>query len=251
MKIAILSDIHSNLEALEKSFFILSKKKVDEIVCLGDIVGYGANPKECLKLARENIKYIVLGNHDQVACDLTNISDFNRYAAEAALWTHKILSSDEKDFFKNLTYNIFIENLMFVHSSPYKPEKWYYITNVQEATFCFKHFENKICFIGHSHIPEIFSDSDKKSSIHPANIVTEKDYVSYLYSLDKENKYIINVGSVGQPRDLDWRLSFGVFDTENWIYENIRAEYDVDRAASKIYEAKLPRYLGDRLLLGK
>ncbi len=251
MIIGILSDIHSNLEALEKSLSILSSKKIDEIFCLGDIVGYGANPKECLKLIRENAKYFVIGNHDQVAYDLLNISDFSRYAAEAALWTHKILSSDERDFFRSLSYRFVFQDILFVHASPYKPENWYYITSVQEATFNFKHFENKICFIGHSHIPDVFTSADKKKSLNPLNNIINKDYTSNLYLLSREERYIINVGSVGQPRDLDRRLSFGIFDTENFTYENIRAEYDVKTAAAKIYAANLPRYLGDRLSLGK
>lgn len=251
MRLAILSDIHSNLEALEKSLSILSTIRVNHIICLGDIVGYGSNPKECINLMRENSSYLIKGNHDEVANNLANISDFNRYAAEAILWTHKMLSQHEKDFLGNLQYKIIIDELLFIHSTPYKPEEWFYILTWEEAMYNFRFFENKICFVGHSHIPAVFSLNQSKNIINQSKITNEESFTSYQYILSADDRYIINVGSIGQPRDLDWRLSFGILDTQTWIYENIRAEYDVHKAIQKIYDSKLPRYLGDRLMLGK
>ncbi len=252
MRIAIISDIHSNLEALQKALEIIEQKTLDKVICLGDIVGYGANPKQCLELTRKISHHIIMGNHDQAAADISYPQDFTKYAKTAVFWTNKILSQSEKEFLQSIQFTIEIENITFVHSSPFKPQEWFYISNHSEASINFRYFDTPLCFVGHSHVPEIFCEdrASKKELVNPA-ITDKKKYFSYKYQLLKEKKYIINPGSVGQPRDKDWRLSFGIFDTESWTYENIRAEYDVEAAAKKIIEAKLPKLLASRLFIGK
>jgi putative phosphoesterase len=234
MRIAIISDIHSNLEALKKTFEIIDTKNIDEIICLGDIVGYGANPNECVELVRRRVRYCVLGNHDYAIIDPRETLFFNTYARYADLWTREVITKENLDFLKSLPLTVKFKNLLFVHSSPAYPREWEYIFTEVQARVQFPYFKEKICFIGHSHYPGIYPESGKFNG-----------------KLDKNSRYIINVGSVGQPRDGDWRLSFGIFDTEKWTYENIRAEYDVDRASAKIIQNGLPQYLADRILIGR
>lgn len=242
MRIAVISDIHSNLEALQKTIDLINKKTIDKIVCLGDIVGYGSNPKECLKIVVELTPYIVMGNHDKAAADLKYTKSFNHYALDAALWTHSVLSENEKEKLLSFPIDLEIEGLSFVHASPYKPFEWNYISTREEAFENFKHMKSDICFFGHSHIAEIYTDNYSS--------IDNSDHTKPI-KLSVGAKYMINPGSVGQPRDFDWRLSFGVLDTEKLEYEFIRSEYDVKKAANKILNAMLPKYLADRILVGR
>ncbi|MBI5021263.1 MAG: metallophosphoesterase family protein [Ignavibacteriales bacterium] len=233
MRIAIISDIHSNLEALTEAFEIIEEKKVDEIVCLGDIIGYGASPNECLNLIRQNCKQILLGNHESVIVNPDQINDFSPNAKIAAMWTYKHLTDENKSFIKNLPMEFKLEELLFVHSSPFEPEEWHYIVSGEDRNFNFKFYEENICFFGHTHFPGVYTENGKTENIN------------------RDEKYLINVGSVGQPRDHDPRLSFGIFDTEQWSYENIRTEYDVKTTSEKILSAGLPKYLAERLSVGR
>lgn len=232
MRVAIISDIHSNLEALEKAFEIIEKKNIDEIVCLGDLVGYGASPNECIDLTRQRAGHVLMGNHDQAAFDLSQTENFNRHARTAAYWTNQTLTPENLEYLKGLPLQCAFDDLTFVHSSPKEPEQWNYIFSAYEARPNFEFFQTRVCFIGHTHIPGIF----------PEDMKTRK--------ISRDSRYMINVGSVGQPRDGNWRLSFGVFDTTEWTYEVIRSEYDVQRASEKILASELPRFLADRLLAG-
>jgi diadenosine tetraphosphatase ApaH/serine/threonine PP2A family protein phosphatase len=234
MRVAIISDIHSNLEALQKALEIIDEKKVEEIVCLGDLVGYGANPNECVELTRKRASRILLGNHDQAAFDLSQTEHFNRHARTAAYWTNQTLTQENLEFLKSLPFQHVIDDLTFVHASPRDPEQWEYVFSAHEAKTNFESFQTRICFVGHTHIPGVF----------PEDLKMQKSKVV------RENRYIINVGSVGQPRDGNWKLSFGIFDTSAWMYDLIRSEYDVQTASEKIVAADLPRFLADRLLVG-
>ncbi len=233
MRIAIISDIHSNLEALEKSLELIKEKSVDEILCLGDIIGYGANPNECIDLVRQTTPYVLLGNHDEAAAELSKTEYFNPFARMAAEWTNRELTDENRHFIHGLRFTLSHDNLFFVHASPHEPEEWHYILSPADAQFNFQYFLQPICFVGHSHVPGLFCED-----IWTQEVVPEK-------------KFIVNVGSIGQPRDNDWRLSFGIFDTEEWRYENIRAEYDVTSAAAKIRKAGLPKPLAERLFVGR
>lgn len=232
MRIAIISDIHSNLEALQKAFEIIDRKNIDEIVCLGDVVGYGADPNRCLELVRHRTTHILMGNHDEAAIDLSVTRYFNQFARHAAYWTSEKLTEENLEFLKALPLRLELWGLTFVHSTPRNTEEWNYIFSSFEAHQYFDAFDTKICFVGHSHVPGIYSEDGRTATVKP-NL-----------------RYIINVGSVGQPRDGDPRLSFGIFDTEAWRYEHVRSEYDTYAAATKIMQQGLPRYLGERLLAG-
>lgn len=233
MRIAIISDIHANIEALEKAFEIIETKSIDEIVCLGDIIGYGANPNECLAFVREKTSYILLGNHDEAAIDLSATEYFNPYARIAAEWTSRELTEEHQEFIKKLPYTLELNGSFFVHASPFQPQEWHYIISAADAFNNFPYFHSEVCFVGHSHVPGIFCE----------DIWTQE--------LVRGKKFIINVGSVGQPRDGDPRLSFGILDTDTWKYENVRSPYPVQKAVEKIRKAGLPKVLADRLLEGK
>jgi len=176
----------------------------------------------------------VIGNHDYaVAVDPNELLYFSAHARESDLWTRDVLTKENLDFLKSLPFTISFKDLLFVHSSPAQPREWEYIFTEVQAKVQFPYFKEKICFIGHSHLPGVFPETG-----------------SYNGKLDRNTRYIINVGSVGQPRDGDWRLCFGIFDTNTWTYEEIRAEYDVEKASNKIIQNGLPKVLAKRILVG-
>lgn len=232
MKYAIISDIHSNLEALQKALTIIDGKKVDEIICLGDVVGYGANPNECAAVVRERCSAIVLGNHDAAALDISLAHDFNSIARHAVEWTGKTLTDDHKDWLSALPLVHRTDDIIFVHASPQFPEEWNYIIDAHDAMDAFDHFDEKICFFGHTHVPGVFSNRGRAKTV------------------TRDDRYIVNVGSIGQPRDGNPMLSFGIFDTDTWEYELIRSEYSIQDAVDKIFNAGLPKELGYRLQFG-
>jgi predicted phosphodiesterase len=232
MKYAIISDIHSNLEALNKALTIIDEKKVDEIICLGDIVGYGANPNQCVEIVRTRCSAAVLGNHDAAALDTSQAHDFNAIARKAVFWTAEELTSESKEYLSARPMTEKRGDILFVHSSPHFPEAWDYVIDSEDAENAIRFFPEKICFIGHTHVPGIFSPRGRAKHVTP------------------DEQYLINVGSVGQPRDGNPMLAFGIFDTNTWEYELIRSEYDIQTAAEKIYAAKLPEELGNRLMYG-
>ena len=233
MRLAIISDIHSNLIALEKALEIISGRQVDAVVCLGDMIGYGANPNECIELVRKTTPHILLGNHDEAAIQLSKTEYFNPLARTAAQWTSRELTKEHAGFIEQLPFTLEIGGLFFVHSSPFEPAEWHYVLSPADAQFNFFYFTQPACFLGHSHVPALYCEDGQTEEFVPGK------------------KFIINVGSVGQPRDNDWRLSLGIFDTEAGSYENIRSEYDVEEAAGRIRNAGLPKPLADRLMVGR
>ena len=232
MRLAIISDIHGNLEALTTAFALIKKHGVDEIICLGDVVGYGANPNECLSAVRERCSVILLGNHDAAAIDLAVADQFTINARLSAIWTNSVLLKEHKEFLETLPLTKSRSEILLAHGSPYEPEEWHYIISEYEAREAFQSFTEQLCFVGHSHIPVIFSQKGTTALVAPGD------------------RFIINIGSVGQPRDGNPQLSFGIFDTDSWAYNNIRADYDIPAAAQKIRKAGLPRALADRLMFG-
>ncbi len=232
MRYAIISDIHANLEALTKAMAIINDKHVDEIICLGDVVGYGANPNECVDIVRSRCSAVVLGNHDEAALDPAGPHDFNPIAQKAIEWTAAQLSDESLSFLSSRPMIEKKENILLVHSSPHSPEAWEYIINAEEAADAIQYFEEMICFIGHTHVPGIFSLSGRSKSV------------------SRTERQLVNVGSIGQPRDGNPMLAFGIFDSSAWEYELIRSEYNIQLAAEKILSAGLPQELAYRLMYG-
>ncbi len=232
MRLAVLSDIHSNLEALESVLSDIDRRSVDDIICLGDIVGYGADPNACLELIRSRARFSVLGNHDQAVNVVEERIHFNPSAERAVEWTASLLDENAREYLASLPYRVSFENLLFVHSAPKDPTAWEYVFSGFEARLFGRYFAERICFIGHSHVPGMY-----------ALDASVRGY-------DPTQRYLINVGSVGQPRDGDWRCSYGLLDTVAGSYENIRLEYDVETAMKKIVASRLPKNLAGRLKAG-
>jgi diadenosine tetraphosphatase ApaH/serine/threonine PP2A family protein phosphatase len=228
MRIAIIS----NLEALTKAFEIIDTLAPDTIVCLGDVVGYGANPNECLALVRERCSIVLRGNHEEAVREPVEAEQFTDDAQAGVFWTRSQLTPANLLYLETLPFVYSMENIRFVHSAPRLPEFWEYVTDELIGSEMFEFFPEPICFIGHTHIPAIYSAQ------------------GLVHAINREERFLVNVGSVGQPRDRNPDLSFGFFDTESWEYQNIRSPYDVKAAAWKILQTDLPSRLGHRLLTG-
>jgi len=242
MRYGIFSDVHSNLEALTQVLGQYKGEGLDCLLCAGDIVGYGANPNECLEKVRASVSSVCAGNHDWASVNLFSLDYFNSDAAYAVLWTRLILNDSEKGFLASLKLVFRNPDLAIVHGSLDNPEEFKYINNVYAAEETFRLMQDRICFIGHSHVPAVFrKDRDE-------NIYYHKESTVYLNDSDK---YIVNVGSVGQPRDGDSRACYCIYDTEKKLVQIRRIEYDAGQARKKIIYKGLPEALGDRLLTGR
>lgn len=223
MRLAVISDIHANLQGLNKALSIIDKEHVDKIVVCGDVVGYGHEPNECCDLIRKLGIPVVAGNHDWAVASLTDYSDFNSRATKGVEYTKKILTAENMSFLKALPLVYQDRNLLFVHSSPIEPEKWNYLTldvlslfysYFTDAKSNINEMEERLCFVGHSHVPVIFMqiNTDEIIEINPSGDC---------YFLEGR-KGIINVGSVGEPRNLNKVASLVIYDTDTDIvyYKN-------------------------------
>ena len=242
MRIAIISDIHSNLEAFQAVLSEIEKEQVDTILCLGDIVGYGPNPNECIELAQKHCETILIGNHDYACINKSEMFFFNRFARQAIEYTLSVISEENLDFISGLPFSAIVYHYLLVHANPYTPESWDYILSIDDAIFYFSKFKAQICFIGHSHQPIVYYETVDQQY----GFTEEREL-----NLDPDKRYIINVGSVGQPRDNNPAAAFGILDTTENHYELIRVGYNVKETIDKMYSAGLPKFLSDRLLVGK
>lgn len=241
-RVAVISDIHGNLEALTAVLEDLSAQGCDFLVCLGDIVGYGANPVECVKLVRKHANITIIGNHDAAAIGhrSTNIHYWGAYAKDSTLWTRKVLRAKDKRFLASLPFVAHYGEATFVHGSLYSPEMFDYIQTSYDAYLTLQILESAVCFVGHSHVPIAFFGDDQVSfSLEPEQ------------KLSPGAKVLINVGSVGQPRDDNPRACYSIFDMVSQSIETRRVQYDVELARDKILKAGLPSSLGDRLIQGR
>jgi predicted phosphodiesterase len=240
MKYAILGDIHGNLEALHAVLEDAQSEGVDEYICLGDVVGYGADPSACLQKIREIAKFTVAGNHDFAAVGKLNIEFFNAFARESALWTRNQLSDEEKEWLSNLKLVEYLEDFTVVHATVHSPELFEYIQTSYDAHLSFEELTTPLAFVGHSHVPVTFVQKKSVSFTLDPEI-----------KLDGDHKTIINVGSVGQPRDENPDAAYAIYDTGERLVRIKRIEYDIAGAAHKIIEAGLPEILAERLHYGR
>ncbi len=242
MKLAIISDIHSNLHALTAVLEEVDKRGFDSMFALGDLVGYNAFPTEVLDLVSHREIPSIMGNHDIVCCGLENPIWFNAAAREASLWTRKKLSAEHKQYLRNLPNEMTInKGVHAVHGSPVSRDD--YIMDSMDAMNGFQRLPNKainVCLFGHTHLPAIFGD---RGPLH--DIVTAGKHM-----LEPRTRYFINPGAVGQPRDGDPRASFAILDTEESSFEIIRVRYDIDAAMKAVVKSGLPRVLAERLQVG-
>ena len=241
MKYAIISDIHGNMEALTATLEAVEGLGVDRCVCLGDVVGYGAQPNEVIDLVATRVDVTVRGNHDHAAVVPSEEEHFNAWAVEAIRWTREQLTPDSVSFLQDLPYVARLEDVLLVHASPGEPEEWRYVLSPQAAAREFGNFQESFCFIGHSHVPMIVV----------RNEVGTSELLDDEVALSAGARVLINAGSVGQPRNGDPRATFCVLDLEDRSARLISVPYDVDSARKRIIDAGLPSFLGDRLLLGQ
>ncbi|RME03875.1 MAG: metallophosphoesterase [Planctomycetota bacterium] len=237
MRYAFISDIHSNYTALKTALEKIQQLQVDKILCLGDIVGYGAEPNECLAAVKKYCHYTILGNHDLALIEENAAKNFNPEAKIAIEWNRKKTKRKYFHFLRSLPYKLKFKHFLAAHANPWQPKKWTYVHHHTVQPAQWQNLHPPLCFIGHSHIPVV--------------ITPKKEYSTHHCKIPPSQKCIVNVGSIGQPRDGDRRLSFGVYDTNNGLYQLFRLDYDYERAVKKIRNAGLPAYLSNRLLFGK
>lgn len=242
MKYAIIGDVHSNLEALTEVLRKAKELEVDQFLCIGDLVGYNADPSVCLELVRDlNPVAVTRGNHDQHACAETDLAGFNPQAMKAVQWTREHLTEEERDWLGKLPYRQTVgAKITLVHATLDMPEGWGYIFDRFTASASMGYQVTPVCFFGHTHVPLVF---EKGSDVTKGDI--HEDII-----LKPGHKYLINVGSVGQPRDGDPRASFATYDSEERCVRVHRIEYDIAACQAKIREAGLPERLATRLETG-
>lgn len=240
-RIAVLGDIHSNLEALEAVVADAKGAGVTEFVCVGDVVGYNANPSECLEIIRSECSAVVRGNHDHYCCNDESLDDFHPLAASVVAWTRRQLSGEQLDFLRNLAYQKMTHGMMLVHSTLDMPERWGYVFDSLDAEAHFSYQTMAICFHGHTHVPMVFEKQG--SGVHRAE--------PHKITVRLGRKYFVNTGSVGQPRDGDPRSAYVIYTPKLREVEFRRVAYDMELTQSKILEAGLPERLAHRLEHGR
>jgi predicted phosphodiesterase len=240
MKYAIIADIHANLEALEVVLNDAKEQKCTHYCCLGDVVGYNANPKECLDIIRDTGMPCVKGNHDEYCSMESNLEGFNPHAAEAIQWTRNQLTAEDRDWLRNLKYIRMVASFSVVHATLDGPQRWGYVFDRLAAAASFTYQNTSVCFFGHTHVPVAFIRD---------TVVRGGTYSKF--KIESGRKYFINVGSVGQPRDGVPKAAYVVYNMDESSVELRRLDYDIPKTQGKIRAAGLPERLAERLGLGK
>ena len=241
MRYAIISDIHGNHEALQKVLDHIAASRIDAVVCLGDVVGYNANPNECANIIREREIPTIMGNHDAVACMLEEPWGFNPVALRAAMWTRDQLSDENLSWLQHLPMQLEFEGFMCVHGAPGDRDMYLFSwEDIIPHLGFLEESQRRLCFFGHTHMPGIFSADGAYSLDDDCHFDTGED-----------KPFFINPGSVGQPRDGDPRAAYGIYDSEKALFEQIRIAYPVEEAAKRVLDAGLPPFLAERLYLGR
>jgi diadenosine tetraphosphatase ApaH/serine/threonine PP2A family protein phosphatase len=242
MRIGIFSDVHANIEALTAVLDAFRAERIDKYVCIGDTVGYGASPNECCDIIRELAAFTILGNHDAAVAGRMDYSYYYDAARNALDMHSRILSLANMTWLKSLPYQVQDGEVTFCHGSPVNLEEFEYIFSKEQAAQCLDMWNelNSVTFIGHSHLCKSFALT--RTEVY--EVVAEK------FVIRPEHRYIISVGSVGQPRDYDNRASYTIYDSDEKTFEFKRAAYDIDSAAQKIFDSELERNFGNRLYLG-
>jgi predicted phosphodiesterase len=242
MRLAFISDVHSNLQALEACLARIEQTGYDAIVCLGDTVGYGPDPNECTEIVREKATLCLAGNHDHAAVGFLDTSYFNEYARHAIQWTSSVLKTEHAEFLKGLEILTEKWDHLFCHSTPFQPEMWNYIFTTEEARLNFAFFEQYACFIGHSHQPFIVGLT------HEGEIEVHSEPQAELRA---DWRYLINVGSVGQPRDGNPDSCIAFYDTERRHIRLERVPYDIPKVQERMVRIGLHPFLVERLAYGR
>lgn len=240
MRFAILSDLHANLEATEAALADAHERECTHFVCLGDVVGYNANPHECVELVQKLECPVVKGNHDEQASLEESSRDFNALAEMAINWTRAQLTDADKTWLRELPLSRQVRDFTIVHATLDTPEQWGYVFNALDAAASFAYQHTTVCFFGHTHVAGAFVRDDGVQRVKVDQLM-----------IDGTKKYFINTGSVGQPRDGDWRAAYCIYHVDENVVEQRRVEYDLATAQQKIIKAGLPSLLAERLKLGR
>ncbi|MEA2364345.1 MAG: hypothetical protein QOD71_3490 [Thermoleophilaceae bacterium] len=243
MRIALLSDVHGNLPAFEAVLADVDSSDVEEVWCLGDLVGYGAQPDACVELARSRCDLCLAGNHDLVVTGEIDIADFSSSAAAAAQWTQEHIGASALEFLKGLRPKQDGRAIGLYHASPRDPI-WEYVLSTWQANECMELMEPRVGAIGHSHVALWF----RRAGEGPAEGAAAEGGLEQDLS---DGRWLLNPGAVGQPRDGDPRAAWLLLDTEGWSAEWRRVEYPIEAAAAAIEEAGLPTVLAQRLFIGQ
>jgi predicted phosphodiesterase len=240
MRTAIFGDIHANLEALQAVMADAKLQGVTDYVCLGDVVGYNADPIACLNIIRDMKCPTVKGNHDADASENHSLETMNPIAAFALQWTREQLDDDQRLWLKQLRMVRQVADYTIVHSTLDQPVNWNYVTNRFDAMSNFAYQFTQLCFHGHTHVPKVYVKTDKVREVTPDSV-----------KIEPNAKYFINAGSVGQPRDGDPRACYAIYDNENKMIFFRRIDYDMATTQEKILNAGLPEMLAERLAEGR
>ncbi|HMH49106.1 MAG TPA: metallophosphoesterase family protein [Candidatus Acidoferrum sp.] len=240
MRYAILSDIHGNLEALH-AVLAHADSRAEAVLVLGDIVGYGADPQACLERVAERADAVVAGNHEHGVVGMLDLGWFNDRARMALEWTRGQLDDDHLAWLRTRPLTVEIDDATLVHASPDQPAEWDYLLSAEDGFDVFGAFATRLCFVGHSHRPAAWSVGSSGRAHEPG---------THEIDLEAGRRYVINVGSVGQPRDRDSRASYALWDLDARRVTIERVPYDRVTAGRKILSADLPRFLADRLMIG-
>jgi diadenosine tetraphosphatase ApaH/serine/threonine PP2A family protein phosphatase len=237
---AIIADIHANLDALQVVLADIKEQKCTHVVCLGDVVGYGANPKECLDIVRDMNIPVVKGNHDEYIGSDESPDGFNDAAAEAVTWTRAQLTEEDRKWLRELKYFRLVANFSIVHATLDAPQRWGYVFEKLEAAASFTYQNTQVCFFGHTHVPVAFiRDTGVRGGTYSK------------FRVEPGKKYFVNVGSVGQPRDGNPKAAYVIYDLPTQTIELRRLDYPIAEAQRKIRAAKLPERLAERLAVGR
>lgn len=244
MRLGILSDIHANYEALSAVVEAFTHENIDEYYCLGDTVGYGGSPNECADVVRRLVKATILGNHDAAVAGRMDYSYYYEAARHALDLHSQVLTAENMAWLRGLPYQVKLDQIgvHLCHGSPVRLEEFEYIFAPEQARECLPIFDQlgHLTLIGHSHLCKVFALTPE----------TVEELPPIDFKLEPHKKYIVSVGSVGQPRDYDNRASFTVYDSEHKRFEFKRVEYDIETAADKVLRAKLERNFAHRLFIG-
>jgi predicted phosphodiesterase len=240
MKFAIIADIHGNLDAFQVVLEDCKNQQVTHYACLGDVVGYNANPKECLDIVRTMNMPCVKGNHDEYCSSEEHLEGFNPAAAEAVNWTRKQLTDDDRQWLRDLKYSRMVTNFTIVHATLDGPQRWGYVFDKLAAAASFTYQNTSVCFFGHTHVPVAFV----KDSVVRGGTYSK-------FKTEPGKKYFVNVGAVGQPRDNNPKAAYVIYDTTEGTIEIRRLDYDIAAAQKKILAAGLPERLAERLAYGR
>jgi predicted phosphodiesterase len=243
MRVGVVSDIHGNRQAFEAVLEAIAGSECQEMWCLGDLVGYGADPDACVELARMHAAICLAGNHDLVVRGSLPLDEFSRGAALAAQWTSETITAETRAYLQELEPSLRDEHVGLYHASPRDPV-WEYVLSPLQAEMCLDVQEHRVCLIGHSHVPLAFQRQSGQLATGQTRDADEQLDLS-------TGEWLVNPGSVGQPRDGDPRAAWLELDLDAWEATYRRTDYDIGAAAAAIRAARLPASLAERLQFGQ